>query len=198
MNRKRIAWSVGIAMIGIVAIVSALTGAGRYLTASAESPVKADLIVTLGGGNGGRDDRALKLYKEGIASKVLITGQEGAYRKTRSNYLNWRAQYLVDQGVPRSALLFDERSASSWDEAVNTLQLMQAMRMHHVVVVSDPPHLRRLSWVWGKVFAESGRHYTLVASEMEGWDPDHWWRTSGNAQFVFGEYIKLVYYLIQY
>ena len=70
--------------------------------------------------------------------------------------------------------------------------------MAPVVVVSDPPHMRRLAWVWDKVFAGSGKAYTLVASDMEGWDAGYWWRTSTNAQFVFAEYIKLVYYLIQY
>jgi hypothetical protein len=67
-----------------------------------------------------------------------------------------------------------------------------------VLVVSDPPHMRRLSWVWGRVFAGSGKTYTLVASNMENWDAGHWWRTSLNAQFVFAEYIKLGYYLFTY
>ncbi len=198
MNRKRIGWAAGVVTAGVAAIVIAFLGAGHFLVAPAQSPVKADLIITLGGGNGGRDDRALELYAKGIASKVLITGQEGAYRKTRTSYLNWRAQYLVDQGVPRSALLFDLRSTSSWDEAVNTLRLMQAMKLNRALVVSDPPHMRRLAWVWGRVFAGSGKEYTLVASGMEDWDAGHWWRTSGNAQFVFGEYIKLAYYYFQY
>jgi len=66
------------------------------------------------------------------------------------------------------------------------------------LVVSDPPHLRRLSWVWSKVFAGSGKEFILVASDMDDWDAGHWWRTSPSAQFVFGEYIKLAYYLMQY
>lgn len=198
MNRKRIGWAIGVVAASMAAMVFAFLGAGHLLVPSAQSPVKADLIVTLGGGTGSRDDRALELYAKGIASKVLITGQEGAYRKTRTSYLNWRAQYLVDRGVPRSALLFDLQSASSREEAVNTLRLMQSANLGYVVVVSDPPHLRRLSWVWGKVFSGSGKEYTLVASDMDGWDAGHWWRTSANAQFVFGEYIKLVYYFIQY
>jgi hypothetical protein len=30
---------------------------------------------------------------------------------------------------------------------------------------------------------------------MEGWDAAGWWRSSGNAQYVFGESIKLAYYV---
>lgn len=74
---------------------------------------------------------------------------------------------------------------------------MQSMKLDRVLVVSDPPHMRRLSWVWGRVFAGSGKEFVLVASEMEGWDAGHWWRTSQTAQFVFSEYIKIAYYLHQ-
>ena len=55
--------------------------------------------------------------------------------------------------------------------------------------------MRRLSWVWSKVFAGSGKQFTLVASDMEGWDAAAWWRTSGTAQFVFAETLKLAYYV---
>ena len=155
-------------------------------------------MFALGGDNGARADRVLELYRKGLAPKVLLGSSEGMHSRTRTRYLNWRARYLVDAGIPEKVLLYDHRSTSSWDEAVNTLQLMQSMNMDRVLVVSDPPHMRRLAWVWGKVFARSGKEFTLVASGMEGWDAGHWWRTSANAQFVFGEYIKLAYYYFQY
>ena len=191
-------WLAAAALLSAVALFTGILGAGHFLAAPAQPPVKADLLVALGGDNGARADRVLELYRKGLASKVLLTGPEGGYSKTRVTYLNWRARYLIDEGIPEKVLLFERRSKSSWEEAVNTLQLMQAMKLDRVLVVSDPPHMRRLSWVWGRVFAGSGKEFTLVASDMEYWDAEHWWRVSSNAQFVFGEYIKLAYYLIQY
>lgn len=185
-------------LLGVAALALGLFGAGHFLAAPAEAPAKADLMVALGGDNGARADRVLELYRKGFAPKVLLTGLEGGHSKTRNAYLNWRARYLIDEGVPESAVLFDRRSASSWEEAVNTLRLMQSMKLERVLVVSDPSHMRRLSWVWARVFAGSGKTYTLVASDLERWDADRWWRTSLNAQFVFAELIKLGYYLIQY
>ena len=155
-------------------------------------------MAALGGDNGARADRVLELYRKGFASKVLLTGPESGHSKTRPTYLHWRARYLIDEGIPEKDLLFDRRSASSWEEAVNTLRLMQAMKLDRVLVVSDPPHMRRLSWVWRKVFENSGKEFILVASEMEYWDAAHWWRTSPNAQYVFSEYVKLIYYFVQY
>ncbi|HLX81372.1 MAG TPA: YdcF family protein [Burkholderiales bacterium] len=199
MNRKKITLSlVAGALLGVAALFAGFLGAGHFLEAPAQSPVPADLMVALGGDNGARVDRVLELYREGFARRVLLTGPEGGYSRTRAAYLNWRARYLVDEGIPEKVLLYDRRAESSWEEAVNALQLMREMKLDRVLVVSDPPHMRRLSWVWGKVFSGSGKEYTLVASEMEQWDAAHWWRTSSNAQFVFGEYIKLGYYIFTY
>ena len=199
MKRRDIAiWLGAGALLGIAALLVVILGAGHFLEAPAQSPVKADLMVGLGGDNGARADRVLELYRKGFAPRILLTGPEGAYSKIRPAYQNWRARYLIEEGVPEKALLFDRRAKSSWEEARNALQLMREMKLDRVLVVSDPPHLRRLSWVWSKVFAGSGKEYVLVASDMEDWDAAHWWRTSPNAQFVFGEYIKLAYYLFQY
>jgi uncharacterized SAM-binding protein YcdF (DUF218 family) len=196
-GRKIAIWLGAGSLLGVAALVVAFLCAGHFLEAPAQEPVKADLLVALGGDNGARADKVLELYREKLGSRVLLTGPE-SHSKTRSAYLNFRARYLIEEGVPEAAILFDRRSVNSWEEASNTLGLMRTMKLNRVVVVSDPPHLRRLSWVWGKVFAGSGKEFILVASDMDDWDAAHWWRTSPNAQFVFGEYIKLAYYLVQY
>lgn len=199
MNCKIIVrWLGAGVLLGVIVLFVAVFGAGHYLAAPAQAPVKADLMVALGGDNGARADRVLELYRKGFAPKVLLTGPEGGYSKTRAAHLHWRARYLVEEGIPEQVLLYDRRSASTWEEAVNALQLMRAMKLDRVLVISDPPHMRRLSWVWGKVFSGSGKAYTLVASDMERWDAGHWWRTSLSAQFVFAEFIKLGYYPFTY
>ena len=199
MKRGTIIRWLGVSvLLGIAALIAGFLGAGHFLEAPAQAPVKADLLVALGGDDGARVHGLLGLYRKGFAPKVLLSGMAGTYSKTRAHNLMWRARYLIDEGIPEQALLYDRRSASSRDEALNTLQLMQSMKLDRVLVVSDPPHMRRLSWVWGKVFSGSGKAYTLVASEMEDWDAGHWWRSSPNAQFVFAEYIKLAYYAVEY
>jgi len=195
--RKAFAWIAALALLGLITLSVFLFGAGRYLEAPARAPVKADLLVALGGDNGARADKVLELYRKGFAPRILLTAPE-THSKVRSSYLSMRARYLMEEGIPERALLSDRHSKNSWVEATNVLQLMKSMKLDRALVVSDPPHMRRLSWVWGKVFAGSGKSFTLVASDMDDWDAADWWRTSPSAQFVFGEYIKLAYYLMQY
>ncbi|MEY3758826.1 MAG: hypothetical protein RIR39_317, partial [Pseudomonadota bacterium] len=58
----------------LLLLVVALFNLGIWLSEPANKPVQADLIVTLGGGTGERDQMAAKLYKAGYADKILITG----------------------------------------------------------------------------------------------------------------------------
>lgn len=182
----------------VVGLGAAFLRAGYFLEGPAQAPSKADLIAALGGDNGARAVRVLEIYRAGLAPRILLSGPEGMHSKVRPSQVRWREQFLREEGIPASALLYDGGARNSWEEAVHTLRLMRERKLEHVLVVSDPPHLRRLSWVWGKVFAGSGKRFTLVASDMEDWDAAGWWKTSPNAQFVFGEVIKLAYYLVQY
>ena len=62
-----------------------------------------------------------------------------------------------------------------------------------VGVVSDPYHMRRLSWTWGKAFEGSGLQFTLVAILPAFWKPDAWWRDEKSGAAVIMEVIKRVF-----
>jgi hypothetical protein len=99
------------------------------------------------------------------------------------------------RGVPRSAVRFEVEARNSYSEAVQLLALMRKEGWRTLIVVSDPPHMRRLAWTWGRVFEGSGIDYVLVASEPDWWDAEHWWRDEKAGQFVIMEFIKLAYYI---
>ena len=162
-----------------------LTQLGHFVDAGeASPPAHADLLIVLGGDDGSRVIRGAQLFQSGIAPRILLTGIEFAPVESQRYYLNWRAVLLFDAGVAKNALLFDAVSANSRDEAVNTLNLMRRNGWRSVVVVTDPPHMRRLNWVWGKVFANSGLSYALVSSRPTWWHADDWWTNEKSAQFV--------------
>jgi len=100
--------------------------------------------------------------------------------------------------VPLERMIYDADSTNSWEEAVNTRRTMEANGWRRALVVSDPYHLRRLSWTWARVFKDSGLSYSLVATSPQRWDPDGWWHDEKIAPFVIMEYIKLAYYLVKY
>lgn len=171
---------------------------GKFLSSPASSPQKSDLIIVLGGDAGARSLKGVELYNSGYAQKVLLTGLEDGEQETRPYYLNWRAQIFISKGIPKKNILFDIQSMNSWDEANNTLKLMKSYGWKSVIVVSDPPHLRRLHWVWGKVFKDSGLRYTLIAGVPQWWQADKWWSNEQAGKFVINEYVKLIYYFFSH
>ena len=142
-----------------------------------------------------RVHKAAELYEQGFAPNVLLIGAGGHDAKTSHPHpSDWRIRFLLEHGLPDNMLVFDVISTNSWEEAVNTLRLMRERNWRRVLVVSDPPHLRRLAWAWGKVFDGSGKDYRLIAAPLEGWDPDQWWKNDSSARFVVTEVNKIAYY----
>ena len=191
---------MALVLAGLVAAIGlggyAFINAAAYLEAPARSPVRADAAFVLGGDAGDRVVRAAGLHREGMAGVFVLTGAEDSIEEVRPAYLYWRAAVLVRAGVPEDAVLLDSASSNSEDEAAYGLRLAKARGWKRVLVVSDPPHMRRLSLLWGRAFAGSGVEFVLVASRPRWWEPGRWWRNRKSAQFVVMEYIKLVHTLL--
>jgi uncharacterized SAM-binding protein YcdF (DUF218 family) len=178
------------------ALLYAGTHAAAFLASPAGTPARSDAIFVLGGDAGERVIRGLELYRAGLAPVVVLTGIEEGAAGTRRTYLNWRARYLVEAGVPESAIVFDTASGNSSEEARNARTLARARGWHAVMVVSDPPHMRRLALLWDRAFEDSGIRWTLVASHPAWWSASGWWRNARDAQFVLMEYIKLAHNIL--
>lgn len=170
--------------------------AGVFLSSPAGPPVKADAMVILGGDSGSRTLKGIELYKEGYAPRVILTGLEEGEPGAQNYYLHWRSQMLLSAGMPKRALQFDTVSRNTWEEAENTLKKAQAAGWKTVLVVSDPPHMRRLNWVWSKLKRGTGVSVVLVAASPSWWDAKRWWRNDISAKFVTNEYLKMAYYLV--
>ena len=180
-------------VVTMLAIVA--TEAGHWLEAPLQSPRHADAIAILGGDEDGeRASRALSLFRESFAPIVVLTGLQRDSKAVPAA-LNWRAEFLETQGIPKTSIRFELEARNSYTEAEQLLALMRKEGWRTLIVVSDPPHMRRLAWTWARVFEGSGLSYVLVASKPDWWDAGRWWRDEKAGQFVITEYIKLVYYM---
>ena len=196
--RVRLVWVIVFALPVLALIV--YLRLGSWLAAPAAEPMVADAVVVLGGdGGSGRAARAGELFRAGFVRQVVLTGGNGKPGAALDAQADPRVKLLIGMGVPASALLFDGASRNSWEEAHRGRQMMDEKGWRRVLVVSDPPHLRRLQLAWWHALTvtESGQQFVLVASEADWWHPDTWWRDKRSAHFAGRELMGLGYYVLR-
>jgi len=193
-------WFLLVAIIGVgvsVPILVFIPQAGSYLALHASSPTKSDLVVILGGGWKDRVNKGKWLLRRGYAKHVLLTGMK---LKRNGSGVRFDSRYyqLLAAGINADMIFTDSSAKNTWQEAHVISALLHANGWRSVIVVTDPPHLRRLTWVCKHVLSGANIKYTLVPTMPQWWDADHWWRNTKSRWFVIWEYIKLIGYRLLY
>ncbi len=92
-----------------------------------------------------RLDHVVTLWPEGLAPLIVVTG--GNQPGDRFTEADASAAYLIERGVPDSAILREDRGATSYEslERVAVLLDERSAGKHSVLVVTDPYHTLRSS-----------------------------------------------------
>lgn len=155
----------------------------RILTVDS-GPVKADVLIVLGGGAHERPERAAELLKTGEARRVIISGLGDAEINRR---------ILVAGGVPSNAIQIEPNSRTTKENAQFTIQLLRAQKVHSAIIVTSWYHSRRA--------LDCFRHY---APEIQfysrpsyfGFKRSDWTRLLEKR--IYLEYLKLGGYCLRY
>ena len=173
-----------------------------------EAPLdKADAIVVLSGSATFKERTrdAAKLFFEGRASRILITNdnQQGPWSSSdqRNLFFYERSlEQLRNAGVPSQNIeVLMQPVTSTYDEAELIRDYAQQRGLRSILIVTSAYHSRRALWVFTRVFRDTGIQVGLViARREESPSPVKWWLTLRGWQFVPTEYVKMLYYLINY
>lgn len=177
--RLRLAVAVVILAAGFVAL-------GALLSAPAAKPTPADVAVVLGGDSGDRFAVGLNFVEAGLAPRLLLIHPSRDHLEQARKRLG------------ASAVFVDDRPRDSWDEATDTRVWLEAHHLKRALVVSDPPHMLRLWYTWGKVLRGTGLSYSLAETHPRWWSRWAWWRDARSRDFVADELVKLAYYLVRH
>lgn len=127
---------------------------------------KADAIVVLGGATdsatpprswielkeeGDRVIHAAKLYREGKAPKLILSGGRIDWRPSPRSEAEDMAELLEMMGVPRSAMLLEPTSLNTRENAVNTKQIMDAQGIRQILLVTSAMHMPRSLLIFKKL-----------------------------------------------
>ena len=96
-----------------------------------------------------RATHAARLFREGKAPLVIVTGGVGDYGPSEASVA---ASILEEHGVPRRAILLEDTSTSTWENATYARERYGAGR---VLVVTDAFHTLRAERIFESVFGEA-------------------------------------------
>lgn len=165
-----------------------------------EPPVKADLIVSLGGDfNMERVEKAYRLYEQNLSrsGQLILTGPN---KLTKELPLGARPQYLIDHGVKPENIIIESNTKNTLAEIRYIKSYMLAHNLKHVLVVSYPAHSRRIAFFADTVFEyeRSGLKLTVVGTDVPSWDRKFYYFNETALDFTTDELIKYIYYNLLY
>lgn len=159
-----------------------------YPPMALEDVPAAEAIILLGGGTRGKTpggryadtnaqgDRlweVVRLWRAGKAPRIIISGggPEGEISEAQL-----MADILVSVGVPRSAMVLEERSRNTHDNAVYTAQLLRDQQLDSVLLVTSAFHMRRALACFAAqgvspIAVPTDHRHTLRAGKRPSWLP---------------------------
>jgi uncharacterized SAM-binding protein YcdF (DUF218 family) len=138
-------------------------------------PDSAEAIVVLGAAQydgrpspqlAARLDHALELYDEGVAPVVMVTG--GNQPGDRFTEAEASADYLVDRGVPQTAIMLEDQGHTTYESLDAAADQLLDAGIGDVVLVTDPYHSLRSRLIAGEVGLDAALSPTPT-SVVTGW-----------------------------
>jgi len=149
-RRRPRASRIAVGVLAVLALYYVVSLVQVVQAGRTESSEPVDAIVVLGAAQydgtpspqlEARLDHVLTLYDEGVAEVVMVTG--GKLPEDRFTEAEASRRYLVDRGVPDSAIMMENAGTTTYESLESASVLLLGEGFDEVVLVSDPFHLKR-------------------------------------------------------
>jgi uncharacterized SAM-binding protein YcdF (DUF218 family) len=184
---------LAIMVIGLSVYLSPNDLAGCDTQPNEESNCQpADAIVAVSGGDTpARTAEAIRLYKAGWAPKLVFSG--AALDKSGPSNAEVMRSQALGSGVPSEAILIEEYSETTRENAENTQDILRANDIASVIVVTSGYHQRRAGLEFAKRTETDVRNHPVTSDKQwSAW----WWLTPGGWFLSVSEFIKIIAFYI--
>jgi len=160
----------------------------------------ADAIVVLAGDIETRLPRAIALYKDGYASRMLLTDPRRPNTVLKNITCDERKNadailqfFNVQQPVATIPSL-KGGATSTFDEAYDALAYCMRNRFKHIIIVTDNHHTRRSLYAFEKVFKGTAITVEAMGASNDIFNTANWWQTDLGIKAYFLEPLKYAVY----
>lgn len=189
----------------LIAFATVVIGIGSYLAPNdlrycdahpSEKPGcdEVDAIVAISGGDtSARTAEAISLYKNGWAELLVFSGA-AADKEGPSNAEAMRRQALA-AGVDVHAILIDETSETTKQNANNTANLFQSRGIQSVILVTSAYHQRRAGLEFRQHAGDATNIINHPVAQDNQWSST-WWLTPTGWWLALSELVKIALFFV--
>lgn len=193
---KLIAFIVGVVIASAVAIL----GIGAYLSPDGLDDCKAqpsngpdcqkvDAVVAISGGDTtARTAQAISMYNNGWADWLVLSG--AAADKAGPSNAEAMKRQAVQEGISESAILIDETSENTRQNAANTADLFKEHDIQSVILVTSAYHQRRAGLEFGERAGNAVKIINHPVANDNQWS-SLWWATPVGWWLALSELFKI-------
>ena len=181
--------TVRIPLILLLMVVLGVSVSGKFLVM--DEPRKADVILVLAGETDRRPARALELYHQGYAGRIILDVPDGdrIYGWTKMELARKYIDSLPDTKV---IMLCPIHGLSTRDEARDVAACLPATDTHNVLLVTSDFHTRRALSIFRKQFPK--RDFAVAAVYDSTQFGNKWWEHRQWAKVALDEWLRLVWW----
>ena len=197
-------WVIGIVVLLAIIII----GLGVYLQPNSfslcpynqgqpttrEGCTAAGAIVAISGGDtAARTKHAVGLYKNGWAPVIIFSGA-AEDKEGPSNAAAMRLD-VISQGVPATAILIEEMSENTRQNAEQTHVLLKGRNISDIILVTSGYHMRRAALEFSALTNEDGivvRTSPTTDKDWSWW----WWLTPRGWWLAGGEFGRIIAFYV--
>ncbi len=146
------------------------------------------IVAVSGGDTKARTAKAIELYKKGWAPYIIFSG--AAEDKAGPSNASAMRQDALDQGVPPTAILTEELSENTSENAQKTRDILLSNRITDVILVTSGYHQRRASLEFAAYTKSDGVTIRNAPTDDRDWGW-WWWMTPRGWWLAVGEFTKI-------
>ena len=162
----------------------------------------ADALVVLAGDILTRLPRAIELYQQGYAPRLILTEQRQHYFGLRHVCGDeWQIAPSIIEALHAIATpvylpsLKPGGVTSTFDEAYDLRDYSTRNRFKHLIIVTDAYHTRRALYAFQKVFNGTGIRVEAMGAENNLFNESNWWQSDFGIGSYLMEGVKYTVYL---
>jgi uncharacterized SAM-binding protein YcdF (DUF218 family) len=166
-----------------------------------DPPQHADAIVVVAGGTPSREAIAAALFGQGWAPRVIISRafttpavRELVALGVRPLDLQGEARLVLEKyGVPPDRIVSLGVSVTTTEPELAVVRdVARAEGYRRVILVTSPPHARRVKLIWSREGAADHIEGIVAAAPNVEFAVDDWWRRRRAAEALLHEYLGLL------